>query len=128
MFKSGVKETLQARHFLRGDFDEESVPHSHPYEVELIGETEGLNENGFSMDIALMEKTLRSVLEEIDDVLLNDLPFFSDRQPSLENLCLYLWKACLELLKKSSTCIPTALIIRIWESPTAWASYSGKVE
>lgn len=128
MYKSGVKETLRARHFLRGDFDEESVPHSHPYEVELTGETDVLDENGFSLDIALMEETLTSVLNTIDDVLLNDLPFFAERQPSLENLCLYIWKECREILQDSSTLLPKTLTIRIWESPTAWASYTGEVE
>ena len=36
MFQAGIKKSFDARHFLRGDFAEESVPHTHPYQVEVI--------------------------------------------------------------------------------------------
>jgi len=124
MFATGIQHNLQARHYLRGDFGDESQPHSHPYRVELICRTSRLDGNGFSTDIDLLESALSTTLGEIDDVLLNDLPFFEDRQPSLENLCVYIF----ESVKKVLAGTVDEIEIRIWESATAWAAYSAALE
>ena len=123
MFSTGVKRSLTARHFLAGDFGEESVPHNHPYEVELICRSRKLDRNGFSTDIAAMEAALEDVLASIDDVLLNDLPFFQEKQPSLENLAVYLSVELRRRLSEHNADPAEPLEIRIWEAPNAWASY-----
>lgn len=124
MFATGIQHNLRARHYLRGNFGEEARPHSHPYRVELICRTPDLDANGFSTDIDLLESALASTLGQIDDVLLNELPYFRERQPSLENLCRYIFDSLKEALA------PTAreIEIRIWESATAWASYTDRLK
>ncbi|MEE8441478.1 MAG: 6-carboxytetrahydropterin synthase [Spirochaetia bacterium] len=124
MFAAGARRRLNARHFLDGDFGEESVPHSHPYEIELVCRSQTLDANGFSTDIAAMESALEKVLHDIDDVLLNDLSFFSRRQPSLENLCIYLTTSLRSNLAGRGAEPDAPLEIRIWESDSAWASYT----
>jgi len=121
MFATGIQQNLQAHHYLQGDFGEESQPHSHPYRVELICRSSSLDENGFSTNIDLLESSLSNALEKIDQVLLNDLPFFKNRQPSLENLCVYIFRS-LETKVGDSV---QEIEIKIWESPRAWASYIG---
>ena len=131
MFATGIRQNLNAYHFLRGDFGEESSPHSHPYQVELICRTPHLDAHGFSTDIDLLEAALSKVLSEIDKVLLNDLPFFHTRQPSLENLCMYLFyevKSYIQAEIKQPAFIPHEIEIRIWESETAWASYTNTID
>jgi len=128
MFATGIQQNLQARHYLQGDFGEESQPHSHPYRVELICRTSKLDANGFSTDIDFLESSLRSILTEIDNVLLNDLPYFKDRQPSLENLCVYIFEKMLFMSRSAVEQVadlPQEIEIRIWESATAWASFTG---
>ncbi len=127
MFRTGVARELKARHYLEGDFGDESVPHAHPYRVEVRCETEDLDAQGFSVNIALLEELLKDELEAIDDKLLNDLPFFADRRPSLENLALFLWEQLNRGLEKGlaeSEKGPDRIEIRIWESDSAWAAYS----
>lgn len=123
MFTAAVSRPLRARHFLVGDFGEESTPHAHPYRIELRCATRQLDENGFSTDIAAMEETLESVLGEIDDVLLNDLPWFRSRQPSLENLAVYLVERLREGLDATDAAPAEPLELRIWENDAAWAGY-----
>ena len=123
MFSTGVSRPLRARHFLVGDFGDESVPHAHPYRIELVCNSASLDANGFSTDIALMESVLEGVLAEIDDVLLNDLPYFEQRQPSLENLALYLVEELRARLTARSAAPSQPLEIRIWENEHAWAGY-----
>jgi len=122
MYRTGVRQKLTARHALRGDFGAESVPHSHPYVVEWIIESDKLDENGFATDISQMESVLEEVIGTIDDVLLNDLDYFRDRQPSLENLASYL-HAQLRDRMKGRVRTKRKMEILIWESDTAWASY-----
>ncbi|MCF7914229.1 MAG: 6-carboxytetrahydropterin synthase [Spirochaetaceae bacterium] len=128
MFATGIQQNLQARHYLQGNFGEESRPHSHPYRVELICRSPKLDANGFSTDIDFLESSLSSILTEIDNVLLNDLPYFKDRQPSLENLCVYIFEKMLFMSRSAVEQVadlPQEIEIRIWESATAWASFSG---
>ena len=123
MFSAGVSRPLRARHYLVGDFGDESTPHSHPYRIELVSSTPSLDDNGFSTDIAAMEAVLEEVLGSIDDVLLNDLPWFAGRQPSLENLALYLVERLRDGLEARGAAPEEPLEIRIWENEHAWAGY-----
>lgn len=125
MFEVGIRNRLRAVHFLRGDFGEETVPHAHEYLVEWIVRTEGLDENGFSVDIALMEELLHSLVVELDGRTLNDLEFFARRQVSVEHLAMYLQQSLFEALRARS--YPVAGIVgsrvQVWESDTAWAAH-----
>ena len=125
MYRVGVCNTFLARHFLIGDFGEESVPHTHEYTVELSMTTEGLDENGFSVDIALLEEVVEAVVRELDNVLLNELSFFEGRQPSVENCAWFIHDTVFARLREEGFTIDgiVASELRIWESKTAWASY-----
>lgn len=130
MYRAGVSRSYTARHALRGDFGDESVPHSHPYVVEWMCETAHLDENGFSVNIAAVEAALEAVLGRIDDVLLNDLEYFRERQPSLENLATYLHRELSRELPEHGQDLAAIRNseVRIWESDTAWASFAGGME
>ncbi|MCA1753969.1 MAG: 6-carboxytetrahydropterin synthase [Spirochaeta sp.] len=122
MFATGVKAQLTARHFLPHESGPESSPHSHPYEIEWICSSESTNSSGYAVDIAMMERVLSDILGDINNVLLNNLPYFEKRQPSLENLATYLHDMLGSSARKEGAEF-TTMQIKIWESPTAWASY-----
>jgi 6-pyruvoyl-tetrahydropterin synthase len=125
MYKVGVKIPMSVGHFLTGDFDEESVPHRHPYEVEWACTVEKLDENGFSVDISRMKSLLENVAAEISGLLLNDLPYFEKIQTSIENFASYVdyRLRSLDLAKEAG--VYAGILeseIRVWEDPCAWAS------
>jgi 6-pyruvoyltetrahydropterin/6-carboxytetrahydropterin synthase len=126
MYQVGIKNRFQARHFLRGDFAEESQPHGHDYELEWVCRTESLDENGFSVDIALLEELLEAEAQAVRGRLLNDLEFFRDRQPSVENMARFFHQRLFEALRGRGYDVARIVHaeLRIWESPQAWASYS----
>jgi 6-pyruvoyltetrahydropterin/6-carboxytetrahydropterin synthase len=126
MYRAGVRRSYTARHALRGDFGDEAVPHSHPYVVEWICETTDLDGNGFSVNIAAVEAALEIVLRRVDDVLLNDLDYFRQLQPSLENLAAYLFQELSRELPGQGQPLEgvRSMEVKIWESDTAWASYA----
>ena len=125
MYRVGIQKEFQARHFLVGDFAEETIPHSHRYIVDLAITTGRLDEHGFSVDIALLEEVTDVVLSELDDVLLNELPFFENRQASVENCAHFIHDVIFARLveRDFNAATITRSEVKIWESETAWASY-----
>ena len=125
MYRVGVKHKASVSHFLVGDFGDETVPHSHDYTVEWVCRTDGLDENGFSVDIAAMEEILAGVLSRIEGLLLNRLPYFEGKQPSVENFARYVYDETREKLTARGVdpVLSDGAEIIVWESPTAWASY-----
>ena len=127
MYQTGVQRRFTARHYLVGDFGDETVPHTHSYLVEWIRTSGGLDDNGFSTDIAAMEAALEDELSRIDDQLLNDMPWFAGKQTRLENVCRFLWENLEGNLKKRLGGVAQndmqRSCIRIWENESAWASY-----
>jgi 6-pyruvoyltetrahydropterin/6-carboxytetrahydropterin synthase len=126
VYQVGIKGRFQARHFLRGDFAEESSPHEHAYELEWVCATDGLDPNGFAVDIALLEQLLEAEVGAVRGVLLNELEFFRERQPSVENMARFFHARLMEALRGRGDAASRVVRaeLRIWESPQAWASYS----
>jgi 6-pyruvoyltetrahydropterin/6-carboxytetrahydropterin synthase len=125
MYQVGIKNTFRASHFLIGDFAGETLPHEHEYVVEWICATNVLDENGFSVNIAVMEEELQRLIDEIQGKLLNDLEFFKDRQVSVENMAHYIHAALVQALSRRSFSLESIVEfqVKIWESETAWAAY-----
>jgi 6-pyruvoyl-tetrahydropterin synthase len=125
MYQVGIRNKFRATHFLLGDFAEETLPHEHEYIVEWICSTNVLDENGFSVDIAVMEEQLQRLIDRIQGKSLNDLEFFKERQVSVENLAQYFHTDLVEGLKKQDFSLESVIEfqIKIWESETAWAAY-----
>jgi 6-pyruvoyltetrahydropterin/6-carboxytetrahydropterin synthase len=126
MYSVGIKNRFRARHFLRGDFGRESAPHAHTYELEWICRTAELDANGFAVDIALLEELLAAEVKAVRGLLLNELEFFRDRQPSVENMARYLHQRLQEALRGRGYDVARlrGAELRIWESPRAWASHA----
>jgi 6-pyruvoyltetrahydropterin/6-carboxytetrahydropterin synthase len=123
MYQVGIRNRLQASHFLRGDFGPESSTHEHSYAVEWICRTESLDENGFAVDIALMEELLQREVDAVRGRTLNDLEFFRTLQPSVENMARFFHRRLSEALQAHGVARITGSELKIWESDSAWASY-----
>jgi 6-pyruvoyltetrahydropterin/6-carboxytetrahydropterin synthase len=125
MYRVGIRNKFRASHFLVGDFADETRPHEHEYLVEWICATNVLDENGFSVDIAVMGEELQNLITEIQGKLLNDLEFFKDRQVSVENMAHYIHTALTQKLLQRRFSLQSVIEfqVKIWESETAWAAY-----
>ena len=125
MYQAGIRNRFRARHFLRGDFGPESSPHEHDYALEWRLRTESLDENGFAVDIALMEELLQREVDEVRGRTLNELDFFRALQPSVENMARFFHHRLSAALEGRRYAVKriTGAELRIWESDSAWASY-----
>jgi 6-pyruvoyl-tetrahydropterin synthase len=129
MFLVGVNGSFSAVHSLVGDFEEETVPHSHRYRLDWSFEIRELDENGFALDISRLQAARDALFRELDGKNLNKDSYFRDKQTSLENLCMYIAERLTKLLKldQADRRRIDTMEIRVWESDDAWAGYRSSV-
>jgi 6-pyruvoyl-tetrahydropterin synthase len=122
MFCAGVRAHVSCIHSLPLEDESERVPHSHDYVVDWQLWTDGLSTKGYALDINRIREALTRLTTEINGQNLNTLSFFRARQPSVENLGVYLTEWLRTDLGKEAAGISRSEL-RIWEAEDAWAGY-----
>lgn len=121
MYTLAITRAFPARHFLvGGDWGPENEPHVHEYRVEVRLEADRLDRHGYIVDICELEDRLDELVARYRDRLLNDLPEFAERNPSLERFSRFFFDHLTEKLGRRWF---ASLEVRLWETPEAWASY-----
>jgi 6-pyruvoyltetrahydropterin/6-carboxytetrahydropterin synthase len=123
MFEIRVEHTFPAGHHLRDYEGPCANPHGHNYRVQVAIVSPGLNEVGLLMDFSDLKKGLRAVAEELDHAYLNDLPGFAERNPSAENIALYVYEQMAPQLEGKLPPGARILEVVVQETDTAWAVY-----
>ena len=122
MFVVTVQAHYDSAHFLRNYKGKCERLHGHRYVVELALARAELNEAGIAFDFVDVKKNLRAVAERLDHENLNDLPPFTELEPSAENQARYFYEEMKRLLPGEMA--EAILYVRVWETPTQWAQYS----
>ncbi len=110
MFSITVRERFSAAHKLEGE-----PLHGHTWRVEVNVRLEKLNQKGMAIDFRILKGYLKAVISQIDHKYLNDLPFFKEREPTAENIAVFIYQ---ELKKRREVSSVT-----VFESEDAWATY-----
>ena len=120
MYQLAISREFIAQHYLiGGDWGEENKKHSHHYKIEVLMQSENLNEHGYLIDIVELENSLLDVINVVRDKTLNDLPAFTGLNPSLEHFSRIIW----EMLQQKMTMDGSKLTIKLWENENDWAAY-----
>jgi len=82
-----------------------------------------VGKDGVVIDFKILKEKVEKVLEPLDHTYLNDLPFFSRKEPSSENIAKYIFD---KLKKELKAYRVTLKKVTAWESETACASYFGR--
>lgn len=118
-----VKEWGEARNF--ETFGDDVRLHGHDYvlEVTVRGKVDPLT--GFVADLkALKDVVGRSVIDHLDHAVIEqEIPWFKTRQPSSENLAVWIWNQLEEKVGRGRL-----FRIRVRETPTIYADYYGEGE
>lgn len=119
-YRLGLQRDFEARHFLiGGDWGVENVEHAHPYRVEWVLEGTALDDHGYLVDLVAVEELLETTLRAYRGAVLNEMAEFTGLNPSLENFARLLATRLAAGLDRRRL---SAHVVRLWESPTAWAS------
>jgi len=96
--------------------------HGHNWKIEATVAANRLSREGIVIDFKILKDNLEKVLKGLDHAYLNDLPYFSRREPSSENIAKYIFDRLKEMLKKNPG---TLKKVTAWESETSHATYFG---
>ena len=103
-------------------FKEDAKVHGHNYVLEVTVKGEINSETGFIVDLGHLKTIVnKNIIELLDHSQIEkDIPWFSDKQPSSENLVVFIWKTI-----ESNLQDPELHRIRLIETPTIKTDYYG---
>jgi len=97
--------------------------HGHNWKIEVSVVSNRLGKDGIVIDFKILKAKVEKILEALDHTYLNDLAYFSGREPSSENIAKYLFDRLKGELKGHRA---TVKAVTAWESETSCATYSGR--
>ena len=97
--------------------------HGHNWKVEVVVSGTGLDESGVVLDFAEIKAATRAIMSEIDHRYLNELPFFTEHNPSSENIARYIFERLQEKIEDNRVRVDR---VTAWESQNACATYLGE--
>jgi len=119
MYRLKITDSFSASHQLKGYKGKCESLHGHNFKVELVLEGEKLDKLGLLLDFKILKKILTDVLEKLDHKHLNQIPAFSKKNPSAENIAEFIFK---ELSRKLPKAVKLCEVC-VWESDQAGACY-----
>jgi 6-pyruvoyltetrahydropterin/6-carboxytetrahydropterin synthase len=94
--------------------------HGHNWKIEVSVVSSRLGRNGVVIDFGILKQKGEKILKTLDHTYLNELPYFSKREPSSENIAKYIFDKLKMEMKGHSV---TLKRVTAWESETAYATY-----
>ena len=103
-------------------FGPDSKIHGHNYMLEVMVTGDIVDDTGFLVDLGNLKKIVKkNVIDILDHSLFNvEVDFFKNRQPSSENLVIFIWNQIQSELKGAKL-----HRIRLHETPTIFTDYYG---
>jgi|SRR5690625_314373 len=122
MFIVSVKAHYDSAHFLRNYKGKCERLHGHRYIVEAALTRDELGEGGLAFDFVEIKNVLREIADELDHNNLNEIPPFTEIEPSAENQAKYFYDELKKRLPEEMS--EAVLFTKVWETPNQWALYS----
>ena len=116
MYRVSKRFGFSASHVLHGLGADHpcSRMHGHNYEVEVMAESDGLDDRGFVVDFRELDPVKRWIDDTLDHRHLNDV---MEGQPSAEAIAKLVFEWCEQELPFD------VAAVRVWETPRAYAEY-----
>ncbi|HEX9198792.1 MAG TPA: 6-carboxytetrahydropterin synthase QueD [Acidobacteriaceae bacterium] len=123
MFEVTVEAGFSSGHYLRNYHGKCENPHGHNYRVLVTLAGAELDQSGLLLDFKVLKTLLRPVVDYLDHRMINDLPPFTEVNPSAENLARYFYDETsrqLNQLTAGRVCVKDCTI---FETDTSFARY-----
>jgi 6-pyruvoyltetrahydropterin/6-carboxytetrahydropterin synthase len=123
MYRVTVLSHFSGAHRLRHLHGKCEELHGHNWKIEVSVVSNRLNKEGVVIDFNILKQKMEKVLKTLDHTFLNNLPYFSGREPSSENIAKYIFDRLKAELKGHPAILKE---VTAWESETSSATYSGR--
>ena len=121
MYELTVKSEFEAAHRIENYPGKCARLHGHNWVVEAVARGRELDSLGMVIDFKVLKAELNEVLGELDHVYLNELDFFSEQNPTAENISRIIY----EKLSASEIFDERVKLyaVKIFESPKSCVRY-----
>lgn len=119
MYEIFVAARFEAAHRLVGDFGPASRMHGHTYRMEVIVRGEHLGDEGTLYDIGELGQAVEGLAASLDYRDLNEVPGLAGVNTTAEAVADFCWEKLAPSLRGKGL---DSLVVRIWESPDAYAA------
>ena len=123
MFLLNVKASYDSAHFLRDYKGKCENLHGHHYVVEAGLAFDDVGPGGMAFDFGDAKRHLRAIANELDHQNINDIPPFTELEPSAENQARWIFQ---EMQARLGAEGQNLVYVKVWETPNQWAQYSPK--
>jgi 6-pyruvoyltetrahydropterin/6-carboxytetrahydropterin synthase len=120
VFEVGVTAQFEAAHRLRGDFGPATRTHGHTYRVEVAVRGPELHSDGTLYDIGLLQQVVQDAVGRLHYRDLDEVAELRGRNTTAEVVAQHLHEHIAAQLRGQGG---STLIVRVWESPQAYAVY-----
>jgi 6-pyruvoyltetrahydropterin/6-carboxytetrahydropterin synthase len=123
MFEVTVEAGFSSGHYLRNYHGKCENPHGHNYRVLVTLAGADLDQAGLLLDFKLLKNLLKPVVDYLDHRMINDLPPFTEINPSAENLARYFYQETSLELQTLTAGRVRIKDCTIFETDTSFARY-----
>jgi 6-pyruvoyltetrahydropterin/6-carboxytetrahydropterin synthase len=123
-FEVGTSAGLRALHRIPWLPPPEGDLHAHDYRVEVVVQRETLDERGMVCDLDLVEAALRDAVGELEGKDLDSIRPPEAEAVTVEILARWFHTRLGQAIRAAGG---EELLVRVWESPTAFGGYRARV-
>jgi 6-pyruvoyltetrahydropterin/6-carboxytetrahydropterin synthase len=116
-----VVSQFSAAHMLIGYDGPCARLHGHNWQVEAEVVATQLNNAGIAIDFKIIKQALKKVLEQVDHQFLNEIPPFTEINPTAENVAAWVYQEIGPLLNSETVKVSA---INLWETDNARVRYT----
>ena len=122
MYEVTTIKSFSAAHMLTAIGGKCEELHGHNFKVEVTIAAKDLNSSGIVIDFRYVKKWLQEILDNLDHKHLNEIPFFTEINPSSENIAQYIYR---EMKLKAKQAEVKVARVKVWESESSAVTYIG---
>jgi 6-pyruvoyltetrahydropterin/6-carboxytetrahydropterin synthase len=123
MFDIFIDTHFSAGHHLREYPGNCEKPHGHNWSVKVTVRATELDSLGMGIDFRTIKNAVGKIMDEIDHCDLNSHPAFQDKNPSSENIAVYIYESLQDDLHSDKYSL---FSIQVGETPHSSVIYYGK--
>lgn len=117
-FTLTIRQRFEAAHYLYAYQGKPEPVHGHTWTVELVLETDRLDDEGMGFDFVAARAALTEMVARFDHRCINEIPPFDNRTPTTEHLAMWFFDALSARLEHA--CVAA---VTVWEGPDCSATY-----
>jgi 6-pyruvoyltetrahydropterin/6-carboxytetrahydropterin synthase len=121
MYKLTIETVFASAHQLRGYKGKCENMHGHNWKVQISVTAETLNDIDLAIDFHDLKRLSGEIVSQLDHKFLNDIPPFTEINPSSENIAKWIFD-CMRKKLDDYTNVQISSVT-VWESDTASAAY-----